>query len=226
MTDEDPFASFDLFAELLEAGIDVVSSGPVLLQYPFGIVPQEMTDRLQQAGEKGNASLYVNGIDPGFANDVLPLVMTSLSQRVDLVRCSEIADYSTYYQPFVNGELFGFGKPMDEVPMLFSGGILIDGLGLGRADHRRWSRRHPRRAAGGEGRVRPGRERRRDGQLHHPRRHPLRRAVPGDRQGRRNVPRVVLEHVTRTHPDQMPEWPRARRRAATAATASRSRASR
>jgi 4-hydroxy-tetrahydrodipicolinate reductase len=22
------------------------------------------------------------------------------------------------------------------------------------------------------------------------------------------VPRIVLEHVTRTHPDQMPEWPR------------------
>ena len=50
--------------------------------------------------------------------------MTSLSQRVDEVRCSEIADYSTYYQPFVNNELFGFGKPMDDVPPLFAGGIL------------------------------------------------------------------------------------------------------
>lgn len=103
MTDADPFGCFDLFAELLEAGIDVVSSGPVLLQYPWGIVPQDMIDRLQRAGEKGGASIFVNGIDPGFANDALALAMTSLSQRIDEVRCSEIADYSTYYQPFVNG---------------------------------------------------------------------------------------------------------------------------
>src|SRR3954470_21524189 len=81
MTDADPFAAIDLFSELLEAGINVVSSGPVFLQYPYGIIPDDMVERLQKAGEQGGASLYVNGIDPGFANDVLPLVMTSLSQR-------------------------------------------------------------------------------------------------------------------------------------------------
>ena len=207
MTDEDPFASFDLFAELLEAGINVVSSGPVLLQYPFGIVPQEMTDKLQQAGEKGNASLYVNGIDPGFANDVLPLAMTSLSQRVDLVRCSEIADYSTYYQPFVNGELFGFGKPMDEVPMLFSGGILsmawgsvvrIIAAGLGVTLDEPLEEKVEFAQAESDVET-------------------VNFTIPaGTRCGVRfqvigkvdGVPRVVLEHVTRTHPDQMPEWPK------------------
>jgi hypothetical protein len=70
------------------------------------------------------ASLYVNGIDPGFANDVLPLVLTSLSQRIDEVRCSEIADYSTYYQPVVMSDIFGFAKPLEDVPMLFQPGIL------------------------------------------------------------------------------------------------------
>ena len=83
-----------------------------------------MVAGLQSAGERGNASLHVNGIDPGFANDVLPLVLTSLSQRVDQVRCFEIADYSTYYQPFVNQVLYGFGKPVEEHPPLFAGGIL------------------------------------------------------------------------------------------------------
>src|SRR5690242_5965587 len=124
MTDADPFAALTLFEELLEAGIDVVSSGPVFLQWPHGVIPDDMIKGLQAAGERGGASLHVNGIDPGFANDVLPLVMTSLSQRVDQVRCYEIADYSTYYQPFVNQTLYGFGKPMDEAPPLFSGGIL------------------------------------------------------------------------------------------------------
>ena len=85
MTDADPFAALTLFEELLEAGINVVSSGPVFLQWPHGVIRDEMVKGLQAAGERGNASLRVNGIDPGFANDVLPLVMTSLSQRVDEV---------------------------------------------------------------------------------------------------------------------------------------------
>ncbi len=63
-----------------------------------------------QAGVATGASLHVNGIDPGFANDVLPLAMTSLSQRIDLVRVSEIADYSTYYQPVVMRDIYGFGS--------------------------------------------------------------------------------------------------------------------
>ena len=68
--------------------------------------------------------MHINGIDPGFANDVLPLVMTSLSQRIDEVRVMEICDYSTYYQPVVMNDIFGFGKPMDEVGMIFHPGIL------------------------------------------------------------------------------------------------------
>ncbi len=207
MTDADPFGCFDLFAELLEAGIDVVSSGPVLLQYPWGIVPQDMIDRLQRAGEKGGASIFVNGIDPGFANDALALAMTSLSQRIDEVRCSEIADYSTYYQPFVNGELFGFGKAMDDVPFLFAGGVLSMGWGS-----------VVRIIAAGLGLT-----------LDEPLEEIVEFAqaetdvetvnftIPaGTRCGVRfqvvgkvnGVARVVLEHVTRTHPDQMPDWPK------------------
>ena len=80
--------------------------------------------RGQEACARGGASLHVNGIDPGFANDVLPLVMTSLSRRIDEVRVMEICDYSTYYQPVVMNDIFGFGKPMDEVGMIFQPGIL------------------------------------------------------------------------------------------------------
>ena len=106
---------------------------------------------------------------------MLPLVLTSLSQRIDEVRCIEIADYSTYYQPFVNDEMFGFGKPMDEVPFL-------------------WQPRHPamawgsvvriiaagleldaRRAADLDGRARRGRARLRDGQRRRAGRDALRR---------------------------------------------------
>ncbi len=69
MTDADPFAAVELFRELLAAGINVVSSGPVFLQFPHGVIPDEMVAQLEEAGRVGNASLHVNGIDPGFAND-------------------------------------------------------------------------------------------------------------------------------------------------------------
>ena len=206
MTDADPFAAVDLFEKFLAAGINVVSSGPVFLQYPHGIIPDDMVERLRKAGETGNASLYVNGIDPGFANDVLPLVMTSLSQRVDEVRCSEIADYSTYYQPFVNQELFGFGKPVDDVPALFAGGILplawgsvvriiAAGLGLTLDEPLEETVEFAEAERDYETVSGPVPQGTRCG---------VRFQVIGRVDG---TPRVVLEHVTRTHPEQRPDWP-------------------
>ena len=206
MTDADPFAALGLFEELLAAGINVVSSGPVFLQFPSGVIPEEMVDSLQQAGERGGASLHVNGIDPGWANDVLPLTLTSLSQRIDQVRCYEIADYSTYYQPFVNQTLYGFGKPMGETPALFSGGILTMAWGS-----------VVRIIAAGldlsldeplEERVEFAEAERAyttvSGDIAAGTRCAVRFQVIGRVGG---VERVALEHVTRTHPEQRPDWP-------------------
>src|SRR5215212_1676834 len=124
MADDRVFECIDDLVSFVEAGINVTSSGPVLLQWPEQILPPDFIQRIEDACAKGHASLHVNGIDPGFANDILPLVMTSLSQRIDEVRVMEICDYSTYYQPVVMNDLFGFGKPMDEVGMIFQPGIL------------------------------------------------------------------------------------------------------
>ena len=206
MTDDRIFEAVDDLVSFLEAGVNVVSSGPVVLQYPHGVLPAEMVARIQKAGEVGGASLHVNGIDPGFANDVLPLVLTSVSQRIDEVRCFEIADYSTYYQPVVMGEIFGFGKPLDEIPLLFQPGILSMAWGsvvrqiaagldltldeplVENVERVAWdqdvSTASVEIPAGAVAAVRF--------------------EVVGTVGG---VPRVVLEHVTRTHPDQMPEWP-------------------
>ncbi len=207
MTDDRIFEAIDDLVSFLEAGVNVVSSGPVVLQYPHGVLPTDMVERIHAAGVAGGASLHVNGIDPGFANDVLPLVTTSLSQRIDEVRCLEIADYSTYYQPVVMRDIFGFGGPLDDVPMLFQPGILSMAWGsvvrqiaagldltldeplVEEVERVAWDRdldtASVRIPAGTTAAVRF--------------------EVAGTVDG---VPRVVLEHVTRTHPDQMPEWPR------------------
>ena len=108
----------------LAAGINVVSSCPVFLQYPYGVVPAG-ADRPDQGGRAaGGASLFVNGVDPGFANDWLPLVLTSVSERIDEVRCFELLDYSTYDNATVLFDVMGFGKPLDETPMLLMPGVL------------------------------------------------------------------------------------------------------
>lgn len=109
---------------LLRAGINVVSSSPVFLQFPDGVVPAEISDPIRDAAVEGGVSLWVNGIDPGFANDWLPLVLTSVCERIDEVRCVELLDYSTYDNRTVLFDIMGFGKPIDETPMLLQPGVL------------------------------------------------------------------------------------------------------
>jgi 4-hydroxy-tetrahydrodipicolinate reductase len=124
MTDDRLFESIEDLTWLLRQGVNVVSSGPVILLHPWNALPDGIVDDIVKAGHDGGASLHVNGIDPGFANDVLPLVLTSLSQRIDHIRVSELADYSTYYQPVVMRDIYGFGQPMDEDHMLWAPGVL------------------------------------------------------------------------------------------------------
>ena len=123
MADDRLFEAIADLELLLAAGINVVSSGPVFLQFPAGPA-LGMAEGVQKAAVAGGVSLYVNGVDPGFANDVLPLVLTSVSERIDQVRCSEVLNYNTYNQRMIVFDVMGFGMPMDHVPMLLQPGIL------------------------------------------------------------------------------------------------------
>ncbi|GED96849.1 hypothetical protein nbrc107697_08880 [Gordonia crocea] len=206
MTDDRIFEAIGDLTEFVRAGINVVSSGPVLLQYPFGVVPESVTDPIIEAAKAGGASLHVNGIDPGFANDVLPLAMTSLSRRIDEVRCAEIADYSTYYQPVVMSQIFGFGQPVDATPPLLTPGVLsmawgsvvrqiAAGLGI-TLDEPLIERTEVVAADRDYDTVSVAIPTGTMAALHF--------EVVGQVDG---VDRVVLEHYTRTHPEQCPQWP-------------------
>jgi hypothetical protein len=206
MVDDRIFEAIADLTEMIERGINVVSSGPVLLCYPEALGLDEFVDAINDAGAKTGASLHVNGIDPGWANDVLPLALTSLSQRIDLVRVSEIADYSTYYQPVVMRDIYGFGKPMEDVAMLWQPGILTTA----------WGPVVRQIAAGLDLTLDPELEEiverepsDRDLQtvsvdIAEGTMGAVRFQVVGKVDG---VPRVVLDHVTRTHVNQMPDWP-------------------
>src|SRR5690606_29882146 len=73
---------------------------------------------------EGGASLFVNGVDPGWANDVLPLAVSTICERIDELRCQEVVNYATYDNPLVLFDVMGFGRPMDETPLLLQPGVL------------------------------------------------------------------------------------------------------
>jgi hypothetical protein len=201
-----PDAIADL-TKLLAAGINVVSSCPVFLQYPKGTVPPELIDPIEAAAQSGGASLFVNGVDPGFANDWLPLVLTSVSERIDEVRCMELLDYSTYDNPTVLFDVMGFGKPMDETPMLLQPGILslawgsvVRQLAAGLDVELDELKETVVKVAAPETFEIPS------GTIAEGTMAALRFEVLGMRGGR---PVCVLEHVTRLRPDLAPDWPQA-----------------
>jgi 4-hydroxy-tetrahydrodipicolinate reductase len=207
MADDRVFECLEDLFGFVEAGINVVSSGPVLLQWPEKILPDEMLERLATAGRTTGASLHVNGIDPGWANDVLPLQLTSLSQRIDEVRVQELADYSTYYQPVVMRDIFGFGQPLDAPVMLWEPGILTMAwgsvvrqlaAGLGLTLDEPLTEEVERRPAGTS--VSTASVEIEAGTMG-----AVRFQLIGKVDG---VPRVVLEHVTRTNAAEHDDWPR------------------
>lgn len=193
------------YRRILAAGVNVVGSSAVFLQYPWQVIPQEMLTPLEDAAREGNSSLFVNGIDPGFANDLLPLALAATCQNVQQIRCMEIVDYATYDSATVMFDVMGFGKPIDEIPMLLQPGVLslawgsvvrqlAAGLGI---ELDEVTERYQREPAPADFDIASG---------HIPQGSAaaLRFEVLGMVDGQAAV---VLEHVTRLRDDLRPDWP-------------------
>jgi 4-hydroxy-tetrahydrodipicolinate reductase len=204
MADDRLFEALADMQKLLRAGINVVSSGPVFLQYPWGVVDDSMIEPTVSAATDGGVSIFVNGVDPGFANDALPLVLTGVSERIEEVRCYEILNYATYNQGMVLFDIMGFGRPLDEVPMILQPGVmtmawgsvvrqLAAGLDVELDSVEEWYERRPALETFDvdAGTIEQGTA----AALHF--------EVRGMRNGRAVI---VLEHITRLHDDLAPEW--------------------
>jgi 4-hydroxy-tetrahydrodipicolinate reductase len=205
MADHRLTEALDDLARMLRAGVNVVSSGPVFLQYPFAVVDQAMISPLQDAAAAGGVSLFVNGVDPGFANDALPLVLTGVSERIDQLRVSEVLNYNTYNQPMVIFDIMGFGRPLTDIPMILQPGVLTmawgsvvrqlaAGLDVDLDSVEEWYEREPA----------PGTFAVDSGTIEEGTAAALHFEVRGIRDGRAVI---VLEHVTRLRDDLAPEWP-------------------
>jgi 4-hydroxy-tetrahydrodipicolinate reductase len=197
--------AIDDLCRILRAGVNVVSSCAMFLQFPDGAAPPGMSDRVREAAAAGGASIFVNGIDPGFANDALPLAVTGISERIDRLRCMEIMNLATYDQATVLFDVMGFGRPLEHRPPLLEPGALVEAwgsvvrqlaAGLG-VELDEITEHHARLPAPGTFDVSAGTVEKGTAAA-------LRWELAGMRGGE-DV--IVLEHVTRLRDDIAPDWP-------------------
>lgn len=94
---------------LLESGVNVCSTAGYITGRALG---SDAVQRLRAAAERGNASIFGTGVNPGFAN-LLALVTAGVCDRVDQIRVLESVDLSTYSSPETM-EAVGFAHPVDE----------------------------------------------------------------------------------------------------------------
>jgi 4-hydroxy-tetrahydrodipicolinate reductase len=200
-----PWQAVKDISRILESGKNVVSSSLVQLLHPPKADPA-MVEELERACKAGGVSMFTSGIDPGFANDLLPIVLSGFCERVDHIRVQEILNYATYDQPEVLFDTMGFGKPLDDTPLLLFPGalsyawggvihMLADALDVEvteiRERHEKASLDHDVDIDLGiiEANTMAG----------------LRFEVIGMVGGEE---RLVVEHVTRVHDDVAPDWPK------------------
>lgn len=121
----------------MRSGKHFVSTAMTPWVYPPACGPGEI-DKVVQVCEETQRSCFTTGIDPGFANDLLPMTLMGLAGRVDSVRVQEILDYATYsgdYSPMGFGELPDH-QALLEVPeiLIYSWGrtipMMADALGV------------------------------------------------------------------------------------------------
>lgn len=115
----------------LEAGINVVGSSPVSLEYPWGVIPDRSIERVEAAARQGDSSIFITGVDPGFVTDLLPLALAGTCAQVEQIRTMEIADYASYDGATVMFDVMGFGNEIGDLPFLYQPGMLSLAWGVG-----------------------------------------------------------------------------------------------
>ena len=183
----------------------VVVTPSVYALYDPTSAPAALKEPLEKAVADGGGRLFVSGIDPGWGNDVLPLLVSAVAGTIEQVRSVELFDYSTYDQPDAVRYSVGMGQPMEEIPVMVAPGIptmiwggqlrmVARGLGVELDDivetvERRALEHDVTNAMGLFEKGTQG---------------GLRFEIQGIVGGK---PRIVVEHVTRIDASVAPDWP-------------------
>jgi hypothetical protein len=199
-----PAEAEDDFERILASGANLVSCSIYPLYHPPS-APEPLRTRMEAACATGGSSCFVSGIDPGFGNDLLPLILSATVQEIQQVRCQEIFNYATYHAPEAVLDICGFGSSMDQLPPMVLPSVptmvwgpvirtVADALGVQLDSIEEVVERLPLEEtlelpigtlqAGTQGAMR----------------FEIQGIVDGE-------PRIVVEHITRITDDIAPEWP-------------------
>ena len=189
----------------LGAGIDVCSTAMTPWVWPTMTQnPPAWVDPITEACEAGGSSCFTTGIDPGFANDLLPMTLMGLCGEIRQVRALEILDYINYEGDYEDE--MGIGRPPEFVPLLEHTDILVMSWGATvpmmahavgieldeiTSTWEKWATDKPIQTA--KGIINPGEVA------------AIRFTINGIYRGE---PRICLEHVNRVGNDAAPDWPR------------------
>jgi hypothetical protein len=102
---------------LLRSGRNVVSTAFYPLLHPAS-APPELMGMLTPAMEAGNSSVFVSGIDPGWALDILPALVSGVGAGITEIRIQEIFNYALYDAPDIVRNVIGLGGPMNVLPQM------------------------------------------------------------------------------------------------------------
>ena len=127
----------DIFCRLLEAGINIVTTSDWITGYsrdvnfthPSG---KKATELVEEACQRGGATFYGTGMNPGLAQ-ILAIVNTGGLSRIDHITVTETVDVSCHHS-IDTWKRHGYGRPVEdpEIPEMFRAGatVFVDSIHL------------------------------------------------------------------------------------------------
>ena len=111
----------DEMVRILEAGANMVTTAAFVTGHSLG----DGRRRVAEACERGGASVFGTGINPGFA-EVIAMVSAGVCDRVDKITITESADTTGYDSPATELPV-GFARPIDdpELPSMTAKGTAV-----------------------------------------------------------------------------------------------------
>jgi len=98
---------------LLERGTNIVTTCSDLFARGSRMSDDNRA-RVVDACQRGKASVWASGSDPGFVTETLPMALLSVQRRVDLIEIEEFGDLSHRPSAHMVMEQMRFGKPLSE----------------------------------------------------------------------------------------------------------------
>ena len=100
--------NLDDVCSMLESGINIVTTiGD--FHFPPRMDPV-VRKRVEEACEKGQSSIHSSGVSPGFITETFPLMLTSLSRRIDSITVDEFGNLPPAVSADMLLDVMGFGR--------------------------------------------------------------------------------------------------------------------